>query len=126
MSLWVQKNLKNLSMKEIMQAQNSMSSEAVEAAPPFVWKPLMAVYLRGESFLRRTNVWSVIASAVRMEDIETAVESMEELDALGPSAEERRQRREGMRNRLRLRLQLGPKQSTVNNAPPHYATIRRR
>jgi len=72
MALWVQKNLGSLSMKEIMQAQASMGSDAVEAAPPFVWKPLMAVYLRGESFLRRTNVWSLIASAVRMDDIEQA------------------------------------------------------
>lgn len=72
MALWVQQNIGSLSMKEIMQAQATMSSDAVEAAPPFVWKPLMAVYLRGESFLRRTNVFSLIASAVRMDDIEQA------------------------------------------------------
>ncbi|MAE29694.1 MAG: hypothetical protein CMJ87_12060 [Planctomycetes bacterium] len=54
MNRWTMEHIAELNLADIAAAQAG-SQEAMANAPPVIWKPLMAVYLRGESFLRRTS-----------------------------------------------------------------------
>jgi len=50
-------------------------SPSLHGAPPFVWRPILAAYLRGHAFLRRTNVPSLMLQGASNADIDRAFES---------------------------------------------------
>lgn len=50
MTRWMQKNIGSLTAADLQQA-TSMGTEALSEAPPFIWKPLMGVYMKGQAFL---------------------------------------------------------------------------
>jgi hypothetical protein len=54
MNRWTMAHISELNLADIAAAQAG-SQEAMEHVPPVIWKPLLAVYLRGEAFLRRTS-----------------------------------------------------------------------
>ena len=50
MNRWVMKNAGMLSTEDLTKA-SSMGADKMQEAPPYLWKPMLAVYLRGENFL---------------------------------------------------------------------------
>jgi hypothetical protein len=65
--------MKDLDRKALLEA-GSVGSQGLEEAPPFLWVPLIAVYLRGEGFLVRTAGMNIAMKAAKMEDIRQAFE----------------------------------------------------
>ena len=72
MTRWMLRNLDELDLNEILTAQATLGPDAGGEVPPFVWKPLLAANTRGESFLRRTNVLSLVTGSARVQDIDHA------------------------------------------------------
>lgn len=71
MTQWAVTHLGMSKMMKVARAQADLPTEAVAAAPPYVWKPLIAIYLQGQSFLRRQPELALRGMA-RTEDIEAA------------------------------------------------------
>lgn len=72
MNQWAAANVSQLNFDDI-QEMSSMGAEELDRAPPFVWKPLLAVYLRGEAFLRHsTSVANLFQRKVDPSDIDLA------------------------------------------------------
>ena len=72
MTVWTMRNMANLDLKEMMKAAE-MSSQGLDDVPPYLWKPLIGVYVRGQAFLNRTD--NVLASSMKqpaLEDYHTA------------------------------------------------------
>lgn len=72
LGLWLDRHVPEfglVSLARMFEAQ----SRALGSAPPFVWRPVFAMQLRGESFLRRTHLVDLNASDVRMRDIDRAL-----------------------------------------------------
>ena len=67
MNRWTIEHLSQLDPAELL-ASGSMGMEALEEAPPCLWKPLLAVYLRGAAFLNRTD--SVMKGSTGMPALE--------------------------------------------------------
>jgi len=72
MNQWMLRNIRSLSIKEILHAQADLNTAAFDNAPPFVWVPLLAAVAGGQSFLRRSTAIPITPGAVRMADIERA------------------------------------------------------
>jgi hypothetical protein len=70
---WTFRHMKDLDRKALLEA-GSVGSQGLEEAPPFLWVPLIAVYLRGEGFLVRTAGMNIAMKAAKMEDIRQAFE----------------------------------------------------
>lgn len=51
MSTWAMQHAGELSMEDLQEA-SEMGTEALAAAPPYLWKPLLAAYLQGQRFLQ--------------------------------------------------------------------------
>jgi hypothetical protein len=73
MNQWTVQHMKDLDRKALLEAGN-VGTQGLEEAPPFLWVPLIAVYLRGEGFLVRTPGMNIAMKAAKMEDIRQAFE----------------------------------------------------
>ena len=49
---WAAEYLTPSQLAEMVQAQAELPTDAVAGSPPFVWKPLVAIYYQGQAFLR--------------------------------------------------------------------------
>lgn len=74
MSEWMARS--DLPQSDLVEAQSLLMRSAILGAPPFVWRPFLAISSRGESFLRRTNALNLAADAPRPADIEHAFEEV--------------------------------------------------
>ncbi|HJO26951.1 MAG: hypothetical protein CMK00_08425 [Planctomycetes bacterium] len=76
MNRWTMEHIAELNLADIAAAQAG-SQEAMAAAPPVIWKPLLAVYLRGEAFLRRTSsVMNMTMASAKAADVERVFASV--------------------------------------------------
>lgn len=53
-------------------AASTLGSKGLSEAPPYIWKPLIAAYLRGEGFLVRTAGMNIAMKAAENEDVRRA------------------------------------------------------
>jgi hypothetical protein len=67
MNQWTIEHLGELSAAELLEG-GDLGMESLRKAPPYLWKPLLAVYLRGAAFLNRTE--SVMRGQMRFPSIE--------------------------------------------------------
>jgi hypothetical protein len=63
--------MSEVSAEDLERAQG-MSGDSLENTPPYLWLPLLAVYLRGEGFLVHTAGINMLARAADAEDVERA------------------------------------------------------
>jgi hypothetical protein len=73
MNQWTVQHLKNLDTKALLESQD-IDMKGLEDAPPFIWKPLIATYMRGEGFLVRVPGMNIAMKAAKTEDIRQAFE----------------------------------------------------
>ena len=72
MNAWIMRHLAELDLQDLLEA-GSMGAEAMEDAPPLLWKPLIAPYVRGVAFLNRTsNVLMGSQAMPKLDDFEAA------------------------------------------------------
>ena len=71
MNEWTVKHLKELSLSSLTDA-SQFDAEALTTAPPYIWKPLLAVYLRGEGFLTKSRAMNFMMKKAKTEDIVAA------------------------------------------------------
>ena len=71
MNRWTIAHLKDLDKKALMES-GDITTKGLEDAPQFLWKPLLAVYLRGEGFLVRTAGMNVAMKAASTDDLKEA------------------------------------------------------
>ncbi len=71
---WVKTHMGEVRMEDLAAAQDLGADELAEA-PPYVWKPLLAAYLRGDGFLSRIPGMNLLMKAARSEDVERAFET---------------------------------------------------
>jgi len=72
MNAWTLRNMFKLDAKELA-AAGEMGADQLEQAPPYLWKPMIGVYMKGAAFLNRTP--SIMLGQVNfpeLEDFETA------------------------------------------------------
>ena len=50
---WLQANLARLDQSVLLEQQAAQKTDALQAAPPFIWKPLLGLYSQGQAFLER-------------------------------------------------------------------------
>lgn len=75
MNQWTVKHMFQLSRKDMLESAN-LGTEGLEDAPPYIWKPLLAVYLRGEQFLKRgKGAMAAMLATAKTSDIQRAFES---------------------------------------------------
>lgn len=72
MNQWYLKNASAVSMEDLQRAQ-SMGGDKLESAPPYLWKPLLAVYLRGDGFLAHADGMNLTMKAASTDDIRAAM-----------------------------------------------------
>ena len=71
MNTWTFRNLAELDLGEVEAGGGAdLGLEGLEGAPPFLWKPLVAAYMRGAAFLARTE--SAMAAQMKPYDPESA------------------------------------------------------
>ncbi|MFT5049602.1 MAG: hypothetical protein ACI8QZ_000995 [Chlamydiales bacterium] len=71
--LWAFENLEHAAVQEISQSQGGMSHSLLADSPPYVWKPMLGLSMRGEAFLRRGTNPNWI-SPPRLADLDRVVE----------------------------------------------------
>jgi hypothetical protein len=71
MNKWMFAHLQNLDKKALMES-GDITTRGLEDAPQFLWKPLIAVYLRGEGFLVRTEGMNIAMKAAAADDLKQA------------------------------------------------------
>lgn len=72
MNRWTVQHMSELDASDLMKAGQSGQEEMAQA-PPFLWKPLLCVYLRGAAFLGRTdNVMKAQMTLPEMGDVDRA------------------------------------------------------
>lgn len=69
MNQWFLQHRKEVTPDDLTRAQ-SMGADALADAPPFMWKPLLAVYLMGESFLVRGSGMNILMKSAKTEDVQ--------------------------------------------------------
>jgi hypothetical protein len=74
MNQWFMKHRAEVTPQDLMAAQ-SLGEEVLAQAPPYMWKPLLAVYLTGDAFLVRSSGMNVLATASTTADIKTTFAS---------------------------------------------------
>lgn len=67
MNQWTMQHMGELSMEELMSG-GDMGMDALQEAPPILWKPLLGMYLKGAAFLNRTE--SVMKGSSRVPSLE--------------------------------------------------------
>jgi hypothetical protein len=72
MKQWMVLHVKDLDPKAL--ASVDTGTEALGDAPPYLWKPLLAAYLRGEGFLVHTAGMNIGMKATTTEDLRRAFE----------------------------------------------------
>lgn len=72
MERWMMANLATLDMAAVQESQASFSSAALQAAPSYVWKPLLASYMAGQTFLRKVERRTLLTPPASMADVERA------------------------------------------------------
>lgn len=73
MMQWAGRHMTAAQLARMAQAQSELPSEVISAAPPAIWKPLVAVYYQGQAFLRRQRKPSLLGEGARMGDIDRAL-----------------------------------------------------
>ncbi|MDZ4772153.1 MAG: hypothetical protein SGI72_03365 [Planctomycetota bacterium] len=71
MNQWFLKHRKEVTPSDLEAAQN-LGADILAEAPPYMWKPLLAVYLTGDSFLARRSGLNALMKAATTADVETA------------------------------------------------------
>ena len=71
MTQWTLAHLAPERLAQFGAAQARIPTTSIAQAPPYVWKPLIGIYLQGQAFLRRQERLRLIGRA-RVEDIERA------------------------------------------------------
>ena len=69
---WLMKNIASLDREALANAQANLDTTALRKAPPYVWKPLLALYSQGQAFLERRATPSIVPRSANMADLETA------------------------------------------------------
>ncbi|MFT7676619.1 MAG: hypothetical protein ACI8QC_000591 [Planctomycetota bacterium] len=69
---WLMKNIANLDRQALADAQANLDTTALRNAPPYVWKPLLALYSQGQAFLERRATPSIVPRSANMADLEQA------------------------------------------------------
>jgi hypothetical protein len=73
MNQWTVQHLKDLDRKALLDSAD-LGSQGLKDAPQFLWKPLIAAYLRGEGFLVRTAGMNLAMKPAEAEDVRQAFE----------------------------------------------------
>jgi len=73
MNQWTMQHLKDLDRAALLESSD-LETQGLAEAPQFLWKPLIAAYLRGEGFLVHTAGMNVGMKASKTEDIRRAFE----------------------------------------------------
>lgn len=73
MNQWTVSHLKNLDKNALLNSAD-LGTEGLSDAPPYLWKPLLAAYLRGEGFLTRSRAMNFSMKAAKVEDVRRAFE----------------------------------------------------
>lgn len=73
MNQWTVKHLSEMATADLTQA-SAIGSEALADAPAYLWKPLIAVYLRGEGFLVRNAGLNLMMKPAKVDDVRRAFE----------------------------------------------------
>ena len=71
---WAREHLGTAELERLGRTRGGLPGRAIHLAPPFVWKPLIAIYNQGQSFLRRQARMTLLASPARSIDVERALE----------------------------------------------------
>jgi hypothetical protein len=74
MNQWTVQHLKSIDKKALLESQD-LGTQGLAEAPPFLWKPLIAAYLRGEGFLVHAAGMNIAMKAAKVEDIRSAFEN---------------------------------------------------
>lgn len=69
---WASQHLTAEELNRVVRTQAELPNAAVASAPPFVWKPIVAIYHQGQSFLRRQSRISALGGPANTWDIERA------------------------------------------------------
>lgn len=69
---WLMKNIASLDREALAAAQQGLDTSALRKAPPYVWKPLLALYSQGQAFLERRATPSIVPRTANMADLEQA------------------------------------------------------
>jgi hypothetical protein len=73
MNQWTVQHQDGLDMSSLLES-GDLETRGLEAAPAFLWVPLIAVYLRGEGFLVHTAGMNIAMKAAKTEDVRRAFE----------------------------------------------------
>jgi hypothetical protein len=73
MNQWTVTHLKDLDREALLGAQD-LGTAGLADAPPYLWKPLIAAYLRGDGFLTRSRTLNISMKAAKVDDIRRAFE----------------------------------------------------
>ena len=76
MGSWLQANLASLNLEALRKQQEALASDALQAAPPFVWKPLLGLYAQGQAFLERTAVLRTQLKSANFADLESVFQDL--------------------------------------------------
>jgi hypothetical protein len=74
MNQWFKGHLSEVSAEDLQRAQET-TGNSLEDAPPYLWLPLLAVYLRGEGFLVHTGGLNLLMKAADVKDVDRAFQS---------------------------------------------------
>lgn len=74
MNQWTFQHLASIDKKALLESQD-LGTEGLAEAPAFLWKPLLAAYLRGEGFLVRIPSMNLAMKAAKVEDVRSAFEN---------------------------------------------------
>lgn len=74
MNQWFKAHMKEVSIEDLSRAQG-MGADQLAEAPPYLWKPLLAVYLRGDGFLTRQDGMNITMKGATAADLRRAFEA---------------------------------------------------
>jgi hypothetical protein len=74
MNQWFKAHMTEVSMEDLSRAQG-MGADQLADAPPYLWKPLLAVYLRGDGFLTHQKGMNLTMKAATTDDVRMAFQS---------------------------------------------------
>ncbi|MBL8859118.1 MAG: hypothetical protein JNL28_11465 [Planctomycetes bacterium] len=69
MNQWYMKHLSEITPADLAAAQG-LGAETLAKSPPYMWKPLLAVYLLGDSFLARSSGMNLTLKKAALSDIQ--------------------------------------------------------
>lgn len=72
MERWMLANAATLDMAAVQESQASFSSEALQAAPSYVWKPLLGSYMAGQNFLRKVERRTLLTRPAPIAELDRA------------------------------------------------------